>query len=61
MKEALYTENSPSSSRESEHSAATTCEGFAVAGGRVTNFTSRPVSPFNETARQVQSILRLAF
>ena len=27
-------------SLESEHSAATTCEGFAVAGGRVTNFTS---------------------
>src|SRR5207244_7954044 len=26
---------------ESEHSAATVCEGFAVAGGRVTNFTSR--------------------
>src|SRR5271157_4049814 len=25
---------------ESEHSAATTCEGFAVTGGRVTNFTS---------------------
>jgi pyruvate-ferredoxin/flavodoxin oxidoreductase len=25
---------------ESEHSAATSCEGFAVAGGRVTNFTS---------------------
>jgi pyruvate-ferredoxin/flavodoxin oxidoreductase len=25
---------------ESEHSAATTCEGFAVAGGRVCNFTS---------------------
>src|SRR5881275_2717777 len=25
---------------ESEHSAATTCEGFAFAGGRVTNFTS---------------------
>src|SRR5947199_10314072 len=25
---------------ESEHSAATTCEGFAVAGGRVTNFTA---------------------
>src|ERR1044071_2836081 len=25
---------------ESEHSAACTCEGFAVAGGRVTNFTS---------------------
>jgi pyruvate-ferredoxin/flavodoxin oxidoreductase len=25
---------------ESEHSAATTCEGFAVAGGRATNFTS---------------------
>ncbi len=25
---------------ESEHSAATTCEGYAVAGGRVTNFTS---------------------
>src|SRR5438477_352371 len=25
---------------ESEHSAASTCEGFAVAGGRVTNFTS---------------------
>src|SRR6186713_523679 len=25
---------------ESEHSAATTCEGFALAGGRVTNFTS---------------------
>src|SRR5262245_17929835 len=25
---------------ESEHSAATTCEGFAIAGGRVTNFTS---------------------
>lgn len=25
---------------ESEHSAATTCEGFAVSGGRVTNFTS---------------------
>src|SRR5207245_6596916 len=25
---------------ESEHSAATDCEGFAVAGGRVTNFTS---------------------
>src|SRR5437868_10000748 len=25
---------------ESEHSAAATCEGFAVAGGRVTNFTS---------------------
>jgi pyruvate-ferredoxin/flavodoxin oxidoreductase len=25
---------------ESEHSAATFCEGFAVAGGRVTNFTS---------------------
>src|SRR5919204_4632489 len=24
---------------ESEHSAATVCEGFAVAGGRVTNFT----------------------
>src|SRR3977135_3396092 len=26
---------------ESEHSAATVCEGFAVAGGRVTHFTSR--------------------
>ena len=25
---------------ESEHSAATACEGYAVAGGRVTNFTS---------------------
>ena len=25
---------------ESEHAAATVCEGFAVAGGRVTNFTS---------------------
>ncbi len=25
---------------ESEHSAATVCEGFAVAGGRITNFTS---------------------
>jgi pyruvate-ferredoxin/flavodoxin oxidoreductase len=25
---------------ESEHSAASTCEGFALAGGRVTNFTS---------------------
>src|SRR5919109_2840361 len=25
---------------ESEHSAASTCEGFAVSGGRVTNFTS---------------------
>jgi pyruvate-ferredoxin/flavodoxin oxidoreductase len=25
---------------ESEHSAATICEGFALAGGRVTNFTS---------------------
>src|ERR1044072_7107582 len=25
---------------ESEHSAATTCEGFALAGGRVTNFAS---------------------
>ncbi|MBI3977121.1 MAG: 2-oxoacid:acceptor oxidoreductase family protein [Chloroflexi bacterium] len=25
---------------ESEHSSATTCEGFALAGGRVTNFTS---------------------
>jgi len=25
---------------ESEHSAATFCEGFAVAGGRITNFTS---------------------
>ncbi len=25
---------------ESEHSSATVCEGFAVAGGRVTNFTS---------------------
>ena len=25
---------------ESEHSAASFCEGFAVAGGRVTNFTS---------------------
>lgn len=25
---------------ESEHSAASTCEGYAVAGGRVTNFTS---------------------
>src|SRR5262245_37648696 len=25
---------------ESEHSAAAVCEGFAVAGGRVTNFTS---------------------
>src|SRR5205809_7273977 len=25
---------------ESEHSTATVCEGFAVAGGRVTNFTS---------------------
>jgi len=25
---------------ESEHSAATTCEGFCIAGGRVTNFTS---------------------
>ncbi len=25
---------------ESEHSAATVCEGFALAGGRVTNFTS---------------------
>src|SRR5438045_6820185 len=25
---------------ESEHSAASTCEGFAVGGGRVTNFTS---------------------
>src|SRR6266446_4829922 len=28
---------------ESEHSAATVCEGFAVAGGRVTNFTSGQV------------------
>src|SRR5260221_5356017 len=27
---------------ESEHSAASVCEGFAVAGGRVTNFTSGP-------------------
>ena len=25
---------------ESEHSSASTCEGFAAAGGRVTNFTS---------------------
>src|SRR5205807_9001247 len=25
---------------ESEHSAAAVCEGFAVAGGRVTNFTA---------------------
>ena len=25
---------------ESEHSAASTCEGYALAGGRVTNFTS---------------------
>ena len=25
---------------ESEHSAASVCEGFAVSGGRVTNFTS---------------------
>src|SRR5687768_1028871 len=25
---------------ESEHSAASTCEGFAVSGGRVCNFTS---------------------
>src|SRR5207247_4131639 len=25
---------------ESEHSSAATCEGFALAGGRVTNFTS---------------------
>ena len=25
---------------ESEHSAASVCEGFAVAGGRITNFTS---------------------
>ncbi|MEE9274195.1 MAG: pyruvate ferredoxin oxidoreductase, partial [bacterium] len=25
---------------ESEHSSASTCEGFAVAGGRVSNFTS---------------------
>src|SRR5438477_1123911 len=25
---------------ESEHSAASTCEGFAVSGGRITNFTS---------------------
>src|SRR5207302_7791633 len=25
---------------ESEHSAAAACEGFALAGGRVTNFTS---------------------
>ena len=25
---------------ESEHSSASACEGFAVAGGRVTNFTS---------------------
>ena len=25
---------------ESEHSSASTCEGFAIAGGRVTNFTS---------------------
>src|SRR5262249_60191797 len=25
---------------ESEHSAASVCEGFAVTGGRVTNFTS---------------------
>src|SRR5512145_3419383 len=25
---------------ESEHSSASTCEGFALAGGRVTNFTS---------------------
>ena len=25
---------------ESEHSSATACEGFALAGGRVTNFTS---------------------
>ena len=25
---------------ESEHSSATICEGFAVSGGRVTNFTS---------------------
>jgi len=25
---------------ESEHNSATACEGFALAGGRVTNFTS---------------------
>ena len=33
---------------ESEHSAAAVCEGFAVAGGRVTNFTSGPGSRADE-------------
>ena len=39
-KRNLWGENLAFIEPESEHSAASTCEGFAVAGGRVTNFTS---------------------
>ena len=39
-KRNLWGEALPFFEPESEHSAASTCEGFAVAGGRVTNFTS---------------------
>ena len=36
----LWDENLVFLELESEHSSASTCEGFALAGGRVTNFTS---------------------
>ena len=39
-KENLWGEKLFFLSLESEHSSASTCEGFAVAGGRVSNFTS---------------------
>jgi pyruvate-ferredoxin/flavodoxin oxidoreductase len=39
-KENLWGERLAFIEPESEHSAATSCEGFALAGGRVTNFTS---------------------
>ena len=38
-KENLWGEKLVFLEPESEHSAASTCEGFALAGGRVTNFT----------------------
>ena len=36
----IYSETLQFFEPESEHSSATVCEGFALAGGRVTNFTS---------------------
>src|SRR5437763_7702695 len=44
---------------ESEHSAATVCEGFAVAGGRVTNFTCGQGLVLMKGARYTISGMRL--